>query len=88
MFNSDDGRGFTNRPAMKAHNARLAAKKSKPEAHHPGPHGESTASHADSMPVTHDSPLMTCPECGAQFNEEAAKGSEMGGGSMMTPTGQ
>lgn len=53
---ADDGTPYTNRPQMVQHNARMAAKKSKPHTEDP--------SKANSEPA-HEQ--ISCPQCGAKF---------------------
>lgn len=68
MYQSQDGKGFTNKPAARAHDARTAhaSKKSAP---HMNPDG--TANQAHNHEQTDEA--MVCPACGAQFMASEGK---------------
>lgn len=65
-FKADDGREFTNRPAARAHSARVAAKKPKSTPVMSNPHG--TPAESDSgHDVQHN---IQCPHCGGDINAD------------------
>ena len=75
MFKSRDGKGFSNRPAMRSHDAHVAAK------HPTQPQGfAKTPGEEPAQPDLRHSAMagdkITCPHCGGEFtpDEVASQG--------------